>query len=93
MTIIRIIQYKALKFQNKSTLNVDGWEQGITADKLKQTLREFQADKINNEYFKISEINEEMKNILNSFDIHFNFKDYTFKEIKELRKMINNIDL
>lgn len=93
LTIIRIIQYKVLKFQNKSTLNVDGWEQGITADKLKQTLRDFQADKINDEYFKISKINEEMKNILNSFDIHFNFKDYTFKEIKELRKMINNIDL
>ncbi len=93
LTIIRIIQYKVLKFQNKSTLNVDGWEQGITADRLKQTLKEFKADKINDEYFKISEINEEMKNILNSFDIHFNFKDYTFKEIKELRKMINNIDL
>lgn len=93
LTIIRIIQYKVLKFQKKSTLNVDGWEQGITADRLKQILRDFQADKINDEYFKISKINEEMKNILNSFDVHFNFKDYTFKEIKELRKMINNIDL
>ena len=93
LTIIRLIQYKLLKFQNKSTLNVDGWEQGITADKLKQTLKEFQADKINDEYFKISEINDDMKNILNSFDINFKFKDYTFKEIKELRKMINNIDL
>ncbi len=34
-----------------------------------------------------------MKKILNSFDINFNFKDYTFREIKELRKMINDIDL
>ena len=59
LTIIRLIQYKLLKFQNKSTLNVDGWEQGITADKLKQTLKEFQADKINDEYFKISEINDD----------------------------------
>ena len=93
LTIIRLIQYKLLKFQNKSTLNVDGWEQGITADKLKQTLKKFKADKINDEFFKISEINDDMKNILNSFDINFKFKDYTFKEIKELRKMINNIDL
>ena len=93
LTIIRIIQYKILKYEKKSTLNVDGWEQGITADKLKITLKKFQADKINDEYFKISEINDEMKNILNSFDVDFNFKDYTFKEIKELRKLINNIDL
>ncbi|MGN0993003.1 MAG: IS1634 family transposase [Bacilli bacterium] len=93
LTIIRIIQYKILKFQNKSTLNVDGWEQGITADKLKHTLKAFQSDKINDEYFKISNINEEMKIILNSFKIDFNFKNYTFKEIKELRKLINNIDI
>ena len=93
LTIIRIIQYKILKFQNKPTLNVDGWEQGITAYKLKNTLKAFQADKINNEYFKISNVNEEMKIILNSFKINFNFKNYTFKEIKELRKLINNIDI
>jgi transposase len=91
LTIIRIIQYKLLNFQKKPTLNVDGWEQGITADKLKQTLNSFQADKINDEYFKISEINENMKAILQSFNIDFNFKDYTLKEIRELRKLINNI--
>ena len=36
LTIIRIIQYNILKYENKSTLNVDGWEQGITADKSKK---------------------------------------------------------
>jgi transposase len=43
LTIIRIIQYKVLKYENKSTLNVDGWEQGLTADKIKQTLNNFKA--------------------------------------------------
>ena len=43
LTIIRIIQYKVLKYDNKSTLNVDGWEQGITADKIKQALNNFKA--------------------------------------------------
>ena len=43
LTIIRIIQYKILKYENKSTLNVDGWEQGITADKIKQALNNFKA--------------------------------------------------
>ncbi len=93
LTIIRIIQYKILKYENKSTLNVDGWEQGITADNLKNALKKFQADKINDEYFKISEINDDMKKILNSFGINFDFKNYTLKEIKEFRKLINHIDL
>ena len=43
LTIIRIIQYKILKYENKSTLNVDGWEQGITAEKIKQALNNFKA--------------------------------------------------
>lgn len=43
LTIIRIIQYKILKYEKKSTLNVDGWEQGITAEKIKEALNEFKA--------------------------------------------------
>lgn len=43
LTIIRIIQYKILKYENKSTLNVDGWEQGITAENLKEALNNFKA--------------------------------------------------
>lgn len=37
LTIVRI------KYENKSTLNVDDWEQGITADKIKQALNNFKA--------------------------------------------------
>ena len=91
LTIIRIIQYKILKYQNKSTLNVDGWEQGITAEKIKETLNKFNADQVYDDYYKISEINDELNEILKSNNIDFQFKDYSFKEIKELRKMINNI--
>ena len=43
LTIVRIIQYKILKYENKSTLNVDGWEQGITVEKIKQALNNFKA--------------------------------------------------
>ena len=43
LTIIRIIQYKILKYENKSTLNVDGWEQGITAEKIKEALNNLKA--------------------------------------------------
>ena len=91
LTIIRIMQYKILKYQNKSTLNVDGWEQGITAEKIKETLNKFNADQVYDDYYKISEINDELNEILKSNNIDFQFKDYSFKEIKELRKMINNI--
>ncbi len=93
LTIIRILQYKILKYENKSTLNVDGWEQGITAEKLKEELNKFNADQFYNDYYKISEITDEIKEILKSNDSEFEFKKYTLNEIKELRKIINHITI
>ena len=93
LTIIRILQYKILKKENKSTLNVDGWEQGLTAEKIKETLKKFQADQIYEDGYKISKINEEMDKLLKSNDINFRFKDYTFKEIKGLKRQINDIGI
>ena len=93
LTIIRIIQYKILKYENKSTLNVDGWEQGITADKIKKALNEFNADQIYNEYYKVSEISDDIDKILKSNGKEFNFDKYTLSEIKELRKIINTIGI
>ena len=91
LTIIRIIQYKILKYENKSTLNVDGWEQGITAEKIKEALNNFSADQVYEDYYKITEINDEIDKILKSNNINFEFKNYNMKEIKEIRKLINNI--
>ena len=93
LTIIRIIQYKILKYENKSTLNVDGWEQGITAEKIKEALNNFQADQVYCDYYKIAEIDEEMDKILKSNEIQFQFEDYNIQEIKTLRKQINNIGI
>ncbi len=93
LTIIRIMQYKILKYENKSTLNVDGWEQGITAEKIKEALNNFQADQVYCDYYKITEIDEEMDKILKSNEIQFQFEDYNIQEIKTLRKQINNIGI
>ncbi len=89
LTMIRIIQYKILKSENKNTLNVDGWEQGITAEKIKEELNGFMADKLPNDYFKITTINNSINRILKSLDIEFNFKEYNLQEIKKIRKLIN----
>lgn len=93
LTIIRIIQYKILKYENKSTLNVDGWEQGITAEKLKEELNKFNADYFYNEYYKISEITEGINKILKSNNETFEFKEYTLNEIKDLRTLINHMTI
>ncbi len=93
LTIIRIIQFKILNYENKPTLNVDGWEQGITAEKIKEALNNFQVDPLYLDYYKITEINEEIGKTLKSNDIDFNFQKSNIQEIKTLRTMINNIGI
>lgn len=69
LTIIRIIQYKVLKYENKSTLNVDGWEQGITAEKIKQALNNFKACSDKNGTCLVSNPEKEIEKILKSIKL------------------------
>ena len=69
LTIIRIIQYQLLKYENKSTLNVDGWEQGITADKIKQALNNFRACSDKNGTCLISTPDIQIEKIIKSLGI------------------------
>ena len=69
LTVIRIIQYKILKHENKSTLNVDGWEQGITAEKIKQALNNFKACSDKNGTCLISTPDIQIEKIVKSLGI------------------------
>lgn len=88
LTIIRIIQYKVLKSENKNTLNVDGWEQGITAEKLKESLSVFKAVADKNGTCLISTPRDEITKILK--DLSFEMPDLTtIDKIDKFRKALN----
>ena len=89
LTIIRIIQYKILKYDNKSTLNVDGWEQGITAERLKEELNMFEADAYDANSYKLRKPTEDILKLLKIYNLeNFNFLLPTKKEITELKNSI-----
>lgn len=69
LTIIRIIQYKILKHENKSTLNVDGWEQGITAEKIKEALNDLKACSDKNGTCLITKPQKEIERIVKSIGL------------------------
>ena len=69
LTITRIIQYNILKHENKSTLNVDGWEQGITAEKIKNALNDFKACSDKNGTCLVSKPDDEIEKIVTSIGL------------------------
>lgn len=89
LTIIRIIQYKILKSEKKSTLNVDGWEQGITAEQLKDELNNFEADPFDVNSYKFRKPTENILNLLKVYNLeNFNFLLPSKKEVISLRNAI-----
>ena len=88
LTIIRIIQYKVLKYEKKSTLNVDGWEQGITAEKLKNTLAKYQCSIDKNGTCIFTGLSQDVLNVYRSLNIDYQLKTPT---ITELNRLINHI--
>ncbi len=88
LTIIRIIQYKILKYENKSTLNVDGWEQGITAEVLKETLQKYQCSVDKNGICLFTGVDYNLLKIYNSLGIDYNLKSPTITEINRLLNQI-----
>ena len=88
LTIIRIMQYKILKYENKSTLNVDDWEQGITAEKIKEELNNLETDIFDGNSYKMRKPTDNILKLLNVYEYNFNFRLPSKQEILELRNYI-----
>ena len=79
---------KIWKYENKSTLNVDNWEQGITADKIKQALNNFKACSDKNGTCLISTPDNEIENIVKSLNMEM--PDLTtIDKIDKFKNIIN----
>jgi transposase len=85
LTMIRLIQYRVLKFQGKSTRNDDGWESGITAGRIKEALGSFQADALPGGYHRITRPNDDMRLILESMGLDPDLRLPTVPELRRLK--------
>jgi transposase len=90
LTIIRIIQYKVIKSQNKSTLNVDGWEQGITAEKIKESLNNFKVCTDKNGTCLVSKPADEINTVLKIYELD-NPDLTSLDKINKLKKALNKV--
>lgn len=84
LTIIRILQYKVLQMENKSTLNVDGWEQGITAERIKEVLQQYQCSIDKNGICLLTGVSEELLKIFKSFNVKYEFNSPTSTDLNKL---------
>jgi transposase len=85
LTMIRIIQYKVLKRQGKESLNIDGWESGVTAERIQKALGSWDADGLPNGYYRLTKPDEDLRMILDAFGIDADLRLPTATELKRLK--------
>lgn len=85
LTMIRLIQYKILRFLDKPTTNEDGWEAGISTERIKKALSSFQADGLPGGYYRLTKPTDDMQLILDSLGIDANLKLPTVSELRQLK--------
>jgi transposase len=90
LTMIRIIQYKILKYQGKDTLNENGWESGLSAARIKEALTSFMADALPQGYYRLTEITEDLKLILTSLGVSLAPGLWDGKNLRLLKHTIDN---
>jgi transposase len=89
LTMIRLIQHRILKFQGKGTLNEDGWESGVTADRIKEALGSFEADALPGGYYRLTRPNVDMRLILESMGADADLRLPTATDLRKLKKAVD----
>jgi len=89
LTMMRLIQYRVLAHLGKDTLNEDGWESGVTAERIRVALCSFQADALPGGYYRLTKPNDDMKMILDSMGLDGALRLPTMTELRKLKKAID----
>ena len=85
LTIIRIVQYRVLRYQQKDTLNLDGWESGVTAENIQKSLNTWNADMLPNGYYRLTVPDESLQLLLDAFGVDGDLRLPIATELRQLK--------
>jgi transposase len=85
LTMVRLIQHRVLKYQGKDTLNGNGWESGVTAERIQKALLGFTADALPGGYYRLTKPNADLQLILDSLGLDGDLRLPAVSELKQLK--------
>jgi len=91
LTITRLIQHYVLVHQGKDTFNLDGWEQGITVQKLQETLAGHNVTTDINGVCLFNKYSDDLKLLYQALGIDYHLPRPTIDEVNKFKNRINKM--
>ena len=89
LVMLRLVQRKVLKSSEKTAEEKKNWTYGMSGNRVTQALKDFQLDKLPNDYYRFSGLsNPDLKEILNSYGIEIPRKLYRRGDMLEIKGKI-----
>lgn len=85
LTLIRVIQHRVLRHEGKDTLNLDGWESGVSAERIQKALGTFNADPLPKGYYRLTKSNGDLESILKAFGVDSDLRLPTVSELRQFK--------
>lgn len=86
LLVLRIIQHKIKESEGFNKDKEKYWEQGLPADRIIKALNKWTIDKMNDEYYRFNNINDEdLSVILKAFGINIQAKLYKRAELRNIK--------
>ena len=86
LLILRIIQYKIKELPDFEKDNDKYWQEGMSANRIINSLNKWTIDKMNDAYFRFNNINDkDLSIILKAFNINIPAKLYKPAELRKLK--------
>ena len=86
LLILRIIQYKIKELPDFKKDDNKYWQEGMSADRIINSLNKWTIDKMNDEYFRFNNINDkDLSTILKAFNINIPAKLYKRAELRNIK--------
>lgn len=86
LLILRIIQYKIKQTDSFKKDEEKYWQEGMTAERIIKALNKWTIDRMNNEYFRFNNINDDdLSIILKAFNINIPAKLYKRSELRNIK--------
>jgi len=89
LTMMRVIQHKIKKSLPEETAKDLNWSYGLPGDRFQKALRSWSIDQISDEYYRMSNIdNEDLKTICSAVNLQLPLKLFTLGDLRSLKSSV-----